>query len=120
MPQHPRHLVVEKERRRRGSSVRRASTSSTRSQTPTLEGGEDQQVSRRPSSGSMSGRRKRLSTSSKPKRPGNDSRSVTPDFPSPLARESSATRTPDSGPEGGKELRSSGSRSTVGSRERDG
>ncbi|RSL63734.1 hypothetical protein CEP54_005072 [Fusarium duplospermum] len=116
---HPRHHVVEKERRRRGSSVRRASTSSTRSQTPTLDG-EDQQVSRRSSSGSISGRRKRLSTSAKPKRPGSDSRSVTPDFPSPLARESSATHTPDLGPEGGRELRSSGSRSTVGSRERDG
>ncbi|UPK97433.1 hypothetical protein LCI18_008368 [Fusarium solani-melongenae] len=116
---HPRHHVTEKERRRRGSSVRRASTSSTRSQTPTLDG-EDQQVSRRSSSGSISGRRKRLSTSSKPKRPGSDSRSVTPDFPSPLARESSATHTPDLGPEGGRELRSSGSRSTVGSRERDG
>ncbi|KAJ4317036.1 Nem1-Spo7 phosphatase regulatory subunit [Fusarium piperis] len=115
----PRHHVTEKERRRRGSSVRRASTSSTRSQTPTLDG-EDHQVSRRSSSGSISGRRKRLSTSSKPKRPGSDSRSVTPDFPSPLARESSVTRTPDSGLEGGRELRSSGSRSTVGSRERDG
>ncbi|RMJ08954.1 hypothetical protein BHE90_014021 [Fusarium euwallaceae] len=116
---HPRHHVVEKERRRRGSSVRRASTSSTRSQTPTLDG-EDHQVSRRSSSGSISGRRKRLSTSSKPKRPGSDSRSVTPDFPSPLARESSATHTPDSGLEGVRELRSSGSRSTIGSRERDG
>ncbi|KAI8689960.1 hypothetical protein LRP88_13738 [Fusarium phalaenopsidis] len=116
---HPRHHVTEKERRRRGSSVRRASTSSTRSQTPTLDG-EDHQVSRRSSSGSISGRRKRLSTSSKPKRPGSDSRSVTPDFPSPLARESSATHTPDLGPEGGRELRSSGSRSTVSSRERDG
>lgn len=117
---HPRHHVTEKERRRRGSSVRRASTSSTRSQTPTVDG-EDLQVSRRSSSGSISGRRKRLSTSSKPKRPGSDSRSVTPDFPSPLARESSVTRTtPDPGPEGGRELRSSGSRSTVGSRERDG
>ncbi|KAF4977459.1 hypothetical protein FZEAL_6023 [Fusarium zealandicum] len=113
-PPHPRHLVVERERRRRGSSVRRTSVSSTRSQTPTLDG-EELQVSRRPSSGSVSGRRKKLSTSSKPKRPGNDSRSVTPDFPSPLARESSATHTPDSGPEGGRELRSSGSRSTIGS-----
>lgn len=113
---HPRHPVTEKERRRRGSSVRRASTSSTRSQTPTLDG-EDLQVSRRSSSGSISGRRKRLSTSSKPKRPGSDSRSVTPDFPSPLARESSATHTADLVPESGRELRSSGSRSTVGSRE---
>ncbi|KAJ4269956.1 Nem1-Spo7 phosphatase regulatory subunit [Fusarium torreyae] len=115
----PRHISVERERRRRGSSVRRTSTSSTRSQTPTREGGEEHQVSRRPSSGSISKQRKRLSTSSKPKRPGNDSRSVTPDFPSPLARESSATQTPDSGPEGGKVLRSSSSRSTVGSKERD-
>ncbi|KAH7165464.1 Spo7-like protein-domain-containing protein [Dactylonectria macrodidyma] len=87
---HPRHLVVEKERRRRGSSVRRASMSSTRSQTPTIDG-EDQIPHRRPSSGSVSGRRKKPSTSSKPKRPVNESRSVTPENPSPLARERSVT-----------------------------
>ncbi|KAF5018563.1 hypothetical protein F66182_9457 [Fusarium sp. NRRL 66182] len=115
---HPRHLSVDRERRRRGSSVRRASTSSTRAPAPIVDG-EENQVSRRPSSGSISGRRKKLSTSSKPKRPGNDSRSITPDFSSPLAKESSATNTPDSGPEGGKVLRSSSSRSTVGSKERE-
>ncbi|KAK7423459.1 Nem1-Spo7 phosphatase regulatory subunit [Neonectria magnoliae] len=88
---HPqRHLVVEKERRRRGSSVRRASMSSTRSQTPTVDG-EELQVNRRSSSGSVSGRRKKPSTSTKPKRPVNESRSVTPEIPSPLARERSAT-----------------------------
>ena len=113
---HARH-VVERERRRRGSSVRRTSVSSTRSQTPTLEG-EDPQVHRRPSSGSISGRRKKLSTSSKVKRPLNDSRSVTPDFTSPLARESSAT--PDENLERPRELRSMGSRSTVGSGEYEG
>ncbi|RGP60568.1 sporulation-specific protein spo7 [Fusarium sporotrichioides] len=116
-PQQPRHIAVERERRRRGSSVRRASTSSTRSPTPAFE--EEQGVHRRSSSGSASKSRKRLSTSSKPKRPGNDSRSVTPDFPSPLARESSANDTPESGPEGGKVLRDSSSRSTVGSKERE-
>lgn len=109
---HPRHLIVERERRRRGSSVRRASTSSTRSQTPTAEG-EEHQVHRRPSSGSMSDkRRKKLSTTGKPKRPGSESRSVTPDIPSPLARESSVTA--DEG-DGGRTLRNSGSRSSVGS-----
>ncbi|GKU17601.1 unnamed protein product [Fusarium langsethiae] len=117
VPQQPRHIAVERERRRRGSSVRRASTSSTRSPTPAFE--EEQGVHRRSSSGSASKSRKRLSTSSKPKRPGNDSRSVTPDFPSPLARESSANDTPESGPEGGKVLRDSSSRSTVGSKERE-
>ncbi|KAI5463405.1 Spo7-like protein-domain-containing protein [Mariannaea sp. PMI_226] len=81
--QHPRHPHIE--RRRRGSSVHRSSISSSRSQTPTIE--EDQPVLRRPSSGSVSGRRKKLSTSSKAKRPANDSRSVTPEIPSPLARE---------------------------------
>ncbi|UZP40744.1 hypothetical protein NXS19_008560 [Fusarium pseudograminearum] len=116
-PHPPRHITVERERRRRGSSVRRASTSSTRSPTPAFE--EEQGAHRRSSSGSASKGRKRLSTSSKPKRPSNDSRSVTPDFSSPLARESSANDTPESGPEGGKVLRSSSSRSTVGSKERE-
>ncbi|PTD04226.1 hypothetical protein FCULG_00000339 [Fusarium culmorum] len=97
-PHPPRHITVERERRRRGSSVRRASTSSTRSPTPAFE--EEQGAHRRSSSGSASKGRKRLSTSSKPKRPSNDSRSVTPDFSSPLARESSANDTPESGPEG--------------------
>jgi hypothetical protein len=117
-PPAPRHIAVERERRRRGSSVRRSSISSTRSPLPTVDG-EENPVVRRSSSGSISKSRKRLSTSSKPKRPGNDSRSVTPDYSSPLARESSATHTPDSGPEGGKALRNSSSRSTVGSKERD-
>ncbi|SPJ82065.1 related to SPO7 protein [Fusarium torulosum] len=117
-PHAPRHIAVERERRRRGSSVRRSSISSTRSPMPTVDG-EENPVMRRSSSGSISKGRKRLSTSSKPKRPGNDSRSVTPDYSSPLARESSATQTPDSGSEGGKALRSSSSRSTVGSKERD-
>jgi hypothetical protein len=36
-----------------------------------------------------------------------------------LARESSANDTPESGPEGGKVLRNSSSRSTVGSKERE-
>ena len=112
----PRHVSVERERRRRGSSVRRTSTSSTRSPTPNIE----EEGIRRSSSGSISKGRKRLSTSSKPKRPGYDSRSGTPDFSSPLARESSANDTPESGPEGGKVLRSSSSRSTVGSKEREG
>ncbi|KAM0225203.1 hypothetical protein ACHAPA_000569 [Fusarium lateritium] len=110
-PPAPRHIAVERERRRRGSSVRRSSISSTRSPTPTVDG-EENPIIRRSSSGSMSKSRKRLSTSSKPKRPGNDSRSVTPDYSSPLARESSATQTPDSGPEGGKALRDLSQRST--------
>lgn len=88
---HARHSS---ERRRRGSSsVRRSSMSSSRSQTPTIE--EDQPVAHRPGSGggSVSGRRKKLASGSKTKRHGgnSDSRSVTPEIPSPLARERSAT-----------------------------
>jgi hypothetical protein len=90
---HRHSAAVEKERKRRSSSVRRASTSSSRSQTPVL----DVDDARRPnlsssSSGSASNkhRRKQGSISSRSKRSGTESRSVTLEFPtSPLARESS-------------------------------
>ncbi|KAI9171097.1 Sporulation-specific protein SPO7 [Paramyrothecium foliicola] len=108
---HPHRFpsVEKQERRRRGSSVRRSSVSSSRSQTPTVEG-EELAMSRRPSSASASSttsekRRKKAASLSKPKRPGPDSRSVTPDIPSPLARESSAAS--DSANDGGRVLRSS-------------
>ncbi|KAH6664726.1 Spo7-like protein-domain-containing protein [Plectosphaerella plurivora] len=91
--------IIEKSHRRRGSSVRRrSSTSSSRSPTPGLAGLEGVSpeeavaVSRKASTASTASdkkRRNKLSTSGvKPKRPAPDSRSVTPDIPSPLAMES--------------------------------
>ncbi|KAF3766793.1 hypothetical protein M406DRAFT_25725, partial [Cryphonectria parasitica EP155] len=92
-PQHRRLSVVEKEgRRSRSGSNRRGSISghSSRSATPAVEGGREGNVSRRSSNASEK-KKKTLSTSGpKPgKRPGVESRSVTPEFPSPLAKESS-------------------------------
>ena len=97
---HPRHLAVhnqERHGRRRSSSVRRGSSSSSRSQTPTLDDAEPP-VSRKASTASTaSDKRRKKATTSSPssastsspavssvKRP-TESRSVTPDFPSPLA-----------------------------------
>lgn len=90
--QHRRLSVVEREvKRARSGSNRRGSMSghSSRSPTPTLEGREGN-VSRRPSNASEK-RKKNLSMSGSKsgKRPGVESRSITPEFPSPLARESS-------------------------------
>ncbi|TWU76599.1 hypothetical protein ED733_008077 [Metarhizium rileyi] len=84
-----RHSGSEKVRRNRGASVRRPSTSSSRSQTPTLEL-DDGQLGRRPSSSSDKRRKKPASMSmSKSRRSGTDSRSVTPEAPSPLTKETS-------------------------------
>ncbi|KAH7328272.1 Spo7-like protein-domain-containing protein [Stachybotrys elegans] len=93
-----RYPGVEKEHRRR-SSIRRGSTSSSRSQTPTLDG-EDGPFSRKASTASNNPdkRRKKLGSMSKPKRPGNDSRSVTPEIPSPLAKGGSFTPLEPRGP----------------------
>lgn len=91
---HLRRLsVVEREgKRSRSGSNRRGSMSghSSRSPTPTLEGGKEGNVSRRSSNASEK-RKKTLSASGSKsgKRPGVESRSVTPEFPSPLAKESS-------------------------------
>uniref|UniRef100_L2FD67 Spo7-like protein n=1 Tax=Colletotrichum fructicola (strain Nara gc5) TaxID=1213859 RepID=L2FD67_COLFN len=102
---HPRAAAIEREHRRRSSTTsahRRSSTSSSRSLTPsvaTMPGDDgDGTVSRKASTGSNASdkRRKKLGSMSKAKRPNIESRSVTPDIPSPLARESSVTRT-DSG-----------------------
>lgn len=89
-PQHRmHHPVLEKERRRRSSSVRRGSMSSSRSQTPVLEGlDEGQTISRKASTASTASdkrRTKKGSTSRAGRRPGTESRSVTPDIPSPLS-----------------------------------
>lgn len=98
---------VEKERKRRSSSVRRGSTSSSRSMTPVIDNDDGHVVSRRPSNGSMTSekRRKKNASISRTKRPGPDARSLTPEFPSPLARESSVDGEDTS--EGGRQLRSS-------------
>ncbi|KAF3061426.1 Sporulation-specific protein spo7 [Daldinia childiae] len=91
---HHRHSGLSKENKRtRSGSFRRASNSagSTRSPTPPVES-EEGSRSRRGSMNSITSekrRKKHLSTSSRPKRPGVESRSVTPEFTSPLARESS-------------------------------
>ncbi|KAI1102345.1 Spo7-domain-containing protein [Jackrogersella minutella] len=91
---HHRPPPIGKEgKRTRSGSVRRASNSAGSSRTPTPpveseEGGR----SRRGSMASITSekrRKKHLSTSSRAKRPGAESRSVTPEFTSPLARESS-------------------------------
>ncbi|EOO03903.1 putative spo7-like protein [Phaeoacremonium minimum UCRPA7] len=91
---HPRHSLVEKEHRRsRSNSVRRGSISTTgsRSPTPGLEVDEAGVLTRKASTSSNASdkRKKKLVPGVKPKRPGVDSRSVTPEFPSPLAKESS-------------------------------
>jgi len=91
---HRRLSVVEKEgKRSRSGSVRRGSISghSSRSPTPTLEVKEGN-ASRRSSDASQK-RKKALSSSGSKsgKRPGVESRSVTPEFLSPLARESSVS-----------------------------
>ena len=110
-----RHPSVEKEHQpkhhRSGSAQtqRRGSTSSSRSQTPTIETEEGPQVSRKASTASNASdkRRKKVAAGSRPKqRP--ESRSVTPDIPSPLHRESSLRAK-----EGGKAVRKVGSRASI-------
>jgi hypothetical protein len=91
---HHRASAIAKENKRaRSGSVRRGSTSagSSRTPTPPVEL-EEANISRKASTGSNASdkrRKKHLSTGSRSKRPGIDSQSVTPEFPSPLARESS-------------------------------
>jgi hypothetical protein len=91
---HPRHAaVVGEHRRTRSSSVRRGSMSSSRSPTPSIEVDEPG-VSRKASSASNASdkRRKKLSSGSfskTQKRPAVEGRSLTPENPSPLAKESS-------------------------------
>ncbi|KAJ2902058.1 Spo7-like protein-domain-containing protein [Zalerion maritima] len=89
------HSVVEREHKRvRSGSIRRGSVSSSRSPTPSAEVMDpltESSVSRRASTASnASERRKKKSVlgSGKGSLRKGDSRSITPDFPSPLARES--------------------------------
>lgn len=104
---HNRHSAILKESKRaRSNSVRRGSTSagSSRSPTPPVIESEDSggsgaaaaaaaSTTRRGSTtaNAPGGRRKKhLATASKSKRPGVEGRSLTPETPSPLARESSS------------------------------
>jgi hypothetical protein len=108
----PRHPAIGREHKR-SNSVRRSSTSSSRSQTPTVELEEAAGVTRKASTASNASDklRKKLSSGSRTqKRP--ESRSVTPDIPSPLAKESSFGTT--SSKEGGRTLRNSSSRNSIG------
>ncbi|KAJ6444589.1 Spo7-like protein [Purpureocillium lavendulum] len=114
---HKSHLsrasVSEKSRRRRNSSnARRPSVSSSRGQTPSFEGAEELQVSRRPSSASSGSdkRRKKPGSVSKAKRPGTESRSVTPEIPSPLTRESTPAGGDGAADTPGRVLRSAGAK----------
>jgi hypothetical protein len=99
-PHHPRHTaVVGEHRRTRSSSVRRGSVSaaSSRSPTPSIEV-DEAGVSRKASTASSASdkRRKKLSSGSFSKtqrRPVVEGRSLTPENPSPLARESSVIST---------------------------
>ena len=91
---HPRHAAVVNEHRRTRSgsaSMRRGSMSSTSgSRTPKLEPGEEHPgVSRKASTASDASdkKRKKLAAGAK-SRPRGDSRSVTPETPSPLGKES--------------------------------
>ncbi|KAG5940406.1 hypothetical protein E4U53_007597 [Claviceps sorghi] len=84
---HHRHPGSEKAKRHRSNSVRRLSVSSSRSQTPALDT-DDAQANRRPSSAASDKRRKKQPSMSmaKPRRSGTESRSVTPESPSPPAK----------------------------------
>ncbi|KAK7754120.1 Nem1-Spo7 phosphatase regulatory subunit [Diatrype stigma] len=96
---HHRHSAILKESKRaRSNSVRRGSTSSSRSPTPPVESEEGAiasrgAVGRRGSTASNGGEKRRKkhipSNSRSTKRPGVEGRSLTPEIPSPLARESS-------------------------------
>ncbi|KAL2021098.1 hypothetical protein VTK56DRAFT_7517 [Thermocarpiscus australiensis] len=93
-PHHPRHAAVLSEHKRtRSGTVRRGSISGapgSRSTTPTLEAEEHHTGMRRKESSSSNAsdkKRKKLAPGSK-NRPRVDSRSVTPETPSPLSKES--------------------------------
>ncbi|KAH8681237.1 Spo7-like protein-domain-containing protein [Xylariales sp. PMI_506] len=115
---HHRHssLIKEHRRMRSNSNPRRPSLSagSSRAPSPSIEV-EEVSVSRRGSTASNSsakGRKKHVSTGSKSKRPGVESRSVTPEVPSPLALDNSGLS--EGGADGnGRTLRKKTSDSSV-------
>ncbi|KAM7203516.1 Spo7-like domain containing protein [Rhypophila sp. PSN 637] len=98
---HPRHsAVIGEHKRTRSGSVRRGSMSSVtapRSPTPPVEGEESGGVSRRGSNASEK-KKKKLGGSLSKGRPRVESRSVTPDIPSPLAKGSSLSEVPPAAP----------------------
>lgn len=101
--------AADKVRKRRSSSLRRPSVSSSRSQTPTLDA-DDGPSGRRASSASNASdkRRKKLGPVARSRRAGTESRSVTPEIPSPLAKEAGVG---DDAPAGSdRTLRSSGAK----------
>lgn len=108
-------ILKEHKRVRSSSSVRRGSTSAgSRSTTPPVEAEERGSVSRRGSNASTASAKrgkKHLSSGSRSKRPGVESRSVTPDFSSPLAQESSVSEAASEG--SGRTPRKSPSRSSI-------
>jgi hypothetical protein len=104
-PQHPRHsAVVGEHRRSRSNSVRRGSMSAmpgmpSRSPTPSVEVDEPS-VSRKASTASNASdkRRKKVSSVSRSqRRPTVESRSLTPEIPSPLSKQSSFSSVASSG-----------------------
>ncbi len=103
---HHRLGAVGEHKRTRSGSVRRASMSgsSSRSPTPTIEVDEAGGVARKASTASNASDKRRK------KRPTVDSRSVTPEIPSPLAKESSFSSVASAAAaDAGATLRSSGS-----------
>ncbi|KAM0524576.1 hypothetical protein ACHAPE_000674 [Trichoderma viride] len=104
------HRIASAERKRRSSSVRRSSVSSSRSPTPQVFDS-DGQISRKQSPISEK-RRKPAGSISKVKRPGGDSRSVTPDVPSRLSRDSSVTLDTETDGSSGRTLRSASKRAS--------
>jgi hypothetical protein len=111
-------ITHDKVRKRRSSSVRRGSVSSSRSQTPTLDlEDEKMTMTRKASTASNAAgdkqRRKKPPVTTRNRRSGTDSRSVTPEIPSPLIRESSVGGD-ESGPgETGRVLRNSKTKSAA-------
>ncbi|KAL7789020.1 Spo7 domain-containing protein [Trichoderma ceciliae] len=105
----PHHRLASAERKRRSSSVRRSSVSSSRSQTPVIFDS-DGQSTRKPTA--ASDKRRKPASISKVKRPGTDSRSVTPDIPSRLSRESSVTVDTETDGSSGRTLRSASKRAS--------
>lgn len=111
-------IIKEHKRVRSGSSVRRSSTSagSSRSPTPPVETDEVTTVSRRGSNASTSSAKrgkKHLSSGSRSKRPGPESRSLTPDFSSPLAQETTVSPDIEGDESSGRSLRKKPSGSSV-------
>ncbi|KAH6607548.1 sporulation [Trichoderma cornu-damae] len=106
------HRLASAERKRRGSSVRRSSVSSSRSQTP-LVFDSDGQTPRKQAP--AADKRRKPASMPKARRPVADSRSVTPDIPSRLSRESSVAVDTETDGSSGRTLRSTSKRASPAS-----